>query len=159
MKSHVTISHPQYPLFRLAIVAIVLFILYQWMYTPLLEKNKMLRQEITENRIVLYQIQQIHHAMLNIHHPTQSEMLSIEMIVRMIKQKIDNAQLADSLVSLETLRGDEIAMQFHDASFDDLISMLIHVTTSESVEVETLKLLRGTASGKVNATILLKAAS
>lgn len=153
---HLNLREKQAVFFGSIIVAI--FILYQFIWSPYLEKVADMRQRIVTQQKNLLWMQSADKEIRDLqkHATKQQAVVSPVIFMSVMQKQIDNTGLSQYLTQLKQSTNDAVEVHFQKVEFDKLISLLMTVVKEQQVAVTQMSVVADSTPGIVNADIILK---
>lgn len=143
----------------LATIALSVFILYQFVWSPLDEAASALRKEIASSEKNLVWMQNANNEIKK--HTQQNKpnekVSSPVVMLGLLQKEIDHAGLQQYLTQLKQNNNDAIEIHFQKVQFDALMKLLLEVSQKHGAEIIQMSAVTD-APGLVNADILVKVA-
>jgi type II secretory pathway component PulM len=136
------------------------FIVYEWIWTPYLEKIALLRKQIKSNNSLVLWMKTTDETIRELEEKTHGKAKSSSLIARLgdLKKQIDDAGLHDSLTQLKQVANDSIELHFKKVEFDKWINLLISIVKEEEVKIVQMSVVTDNTPGLVDVVVILSAA-
>mgnify|MGYP001226923991 CR=1 FL=1 len=137
-----------------------IFIVYQWIWTPLLNHVATLRNRIAANQKTLVWMQSADKAIQKMEGRTniKAKRTSPVGLLSLLQKQINHAGLEQQLIQLKQTTNDSVEMHFQKVEFDKLLKLLMTVVKEQSVFISQMSVTAENTPGLVNADIILKLA-
>lgn len=154
--SHLAMREKQAILLGSAVI--LLFIVYQWIWAPLLAGKESLKKQIEIQTKTYIWMKAADQACAKIEKQTLNKNKPVPPVVflGMMQKQIEQAGLEQSLSQLKQSTNESIEMHFQKVEFDKLMQLLIVTLKGQSVSVAQMSVLAESDPGLVNADITLK---
>lgn len=141
------------------VAAAILFIVYQWVWSPFLEHVNQMRKRIVSDQETLAWMQSADQEIKKIESQAGSKTKAVspvELLSRIQKQ-INQAGLEQSLSQLKQASNDSIEVHFQKVDFEKLMALLVDILKQQSVSVTQFSVISsGESTGIVNADMIFK---
>lgn len=139
-------------------IFLIIFIVYQGIWTPYLESVANLRKQIQTGQIMIEWMQATDNEIRQLETKTKGKQHSISPVVFLgqMQKEVNHIGLHDNLTQLKQSTNDSIEMHFQKVEFDKLMSLLISVVKEQSVSISQMSVTSDNTPGLVNADIILK---
>jgi len=136
---------------------VILFILYQCIWSPILNHIEDMRKRIATNQKTLLWMRSADRTMQNMgHQSAKKKTVSLVMFLSEMQHRIQSAGLLSSLTQLKQSANEAIEMHFQTVEFDKLIRFLLAVTHDYPVSISRFSVSKTDVSGVVSADIVMK---
>ncbi|TAK75185.1 MAG: type II secretion system protein M [Gammaproteobacteria bacterium] len=134
-----------------------IFIVYQWIWTPLVDHVALLRNRIHADKATLVWMEAADEAIKKGERQGQKKQAtSAVVMLSELQKEINQAGLGQSLAQLRQSGDDSIEMQFQKVEFDRLMKLLISVLKTKNATITQLSAIPDNVSGMVNAEVIVK---
>jgi|GEM_PF-2039228 len=141
-------------------IAISIFIIYQAMWSPLLEQVNLLRKQFKQDQLTLVWMQAADVAMqkMNKQNTDKSTLTPIALLSELQKQ-IEQAGMQQNVKQLKQTNNEAVELQLQKVEFDAVMQMLLSVMTQYQVVITQMSAAaEGKTRGVVNVEIRLTSA-
>jgi len=135
--------------------AVVLFILYELIWSPYLNAVANLRNRITDEQKTLQWMQSADRNMQHMQAVATNNQLSPVALLGVLQKEINSAGLSGELTGLKQSSSNAVQMNFQKVEFDKLIALLIKVIKQENVTISQMSVTADAAPGLVTGEIVL----
>lgn len=135
-----------------------IFIIYQFIWTPSLDRVIELRSRIARDQKMLVWMEAVDKEIqknASESHNTVSSASPVTLLGTLQKQ-ISNAGLDQSLTQLKQASNETVAMHFQKVDFDKLVQLLTTVLKESNVSISQMSAISDNSPGTVNADVMLK---
>lgn len=142
-------------------IAVTIFVIYQFIWSPLLNATASLRERIVAQEKTLRFMQtadkKIRQAgTINF---SKKEPLSPVLLLSALQKQVDKAGVAQYLTQLKQANNDQIEMKFQKVVFDDAMSLIISMSKEESVRIVQMTVLPLNNPGVVDMDLFIRTAT
>ncbi len=137
---------------------LIIFILYQWIWSPYLDYVNGMRKRIgTEQKLLLW-MQEADAAINKIAGQSKTKIKAVSpvMLLSVMKKQVNKAGLEQYLTQLKQATNESIELHFQKIEFDKLIKVIISVMKEQPVSILQMSVVADNTPGIVNADIILK---
>lgn len=137
---------------------LLMFIIYQWIWTPYLQYVDDLRVKIGKDQKTLAWMQAADKEIKKLENQSNAKPQSVTTVALLsdMQKQIQQAGLETALTQLKQASNNTVEVHFQKVEFDKLIKMLANVVRAERVSISQLSAKIDNSPGIVNADILLK---
>lgn len=137
---------------------VILFIVYQWIWTPYLEGVDTMRHRITADQKTLLWMQAADKQIqtLEVQGKAKTKSVSPVVLLSQIQKQVNRSGLEQYLTQLKQTTNEAIEVHFQKVEFDKLITMLAKIMKEQDVSITRLSLIATDAPGYVNADMVMK---
>ncbi|WP_172622693.1 type II secretion system protein GspM [Aquicella siphonis] len=138
---------------------LVLFIIYQWIWSPYLEYVNQLRKRIASDQETLVWMQAADQEIQKIESQSKGKAKSSSPVALLsqIQKQINQAGLDQSLSQLKQASNDSIEVHFQKVDFEKLMTLLVKILKEQSVSVTQFSVTASDeTTGIVNADMIIK---
>jgi general secretion pathway protein M len=136
---------------------LVIFIIYQLMWSPLVDHVADMRKQIVTDQQTLVWMQAADNDIRKVEGQakTKGKSVSPVALLSLIQKQINRAELNKNLTQLKQASNDTIEMHFQKAAFDKLITLLTVIIKEEPVSISQMSVTAENTPGLVNADVML----
>jgi len=145
---------------RIGGTALLVLMIYQFIWSPLLLKIDTLRKQIVAEQHTLTQLQSMDAEIKQLakNGPKPIAINSPVMLLSYLQNQINQAGLAGQLTELKQATNNAIEMHFQKIAFDALATLIMQMTKEAAIHVAQFSVKAETAPGVVNADIVINTA-
>lgn len=138
-------------------MAIFLFIIYAWIWSPLDNKITTLRNQVVQNQKLLAWMQAADNQ-LNLANKNQAyaSLHASGSLLSITQKEINQSNLAKQLSQLRQAESDAVQLSFKKVDFDNLITWLTHSSRQQGFSIAQLIIAPSESPGIVSAELQLK---
>lgn len=139
-------------------IALVLFLIYALVLSPLYQSVTVMRQRLTANEKTLAFMQTINQEINEITQAAtqdKSKSHSPLELISLLQNQIASAQLNEQLTQLKQTSKDSIEMHFQKVEFDKLCAMLIKISKTQNAVIMQVAVKRVDMVGHVDADVVI----
>lgn len=135
-----------------------IFILYQWIWSPLVDHVAAMRKQMVAEKKLLVWMQTADKQIHKIEGTSQnkSKSVSLVMLLSLVQKQINHAGLEKNLSQLKQASNASITMHFQKVEFDKLIALLTIIIKEQHVSITQMSAVAENTPGIVNADVMLK---
>lgn len=154
--SHLSTREKQASIAGASVVAI--FIVYELMWSPLVDHVEVLRKQIVTEQKTLVWMQAADTDVRKMEGETTKKGKSVSPVamLSLLQKQINHVELNKNLTQLKQASNDTIEMHFQKVEFDKLIGLLTTIVKEQPVSISQMSATADNTPGIVNADILLK---
>ncbi len=136
----------------------VIFIIYQWIWTPYLYHVNAMRQKITTDQKTLVWMQGVDKTISKIEGQAKRKTKPVSPVelLSLLQKQVNQANLSQSLTQLKQATNESITLHFQKVEFDKLIHFLTIALKEQPIIILQMSAIAENAPGIVNADIVLK---
>ncbi len=139
--------------------AVILFLLYLIIWSPLLNKNEHLRSQIKQDRTLLNWMQEAEQRMQTVtKSPHPQKVATTASVLGVVQHQVNQSPFAKQLGQLRQTEGNAVQITFPKVAFDQLIEWLTQLGEQNDIIVAQIAVKPSETPGVVAADIVLKAA-
>ncbi len=137
--------------------AIAIFMLYEFVASPILTHLSIMRQRIVSEQKKLVWMQSADRTLQQMQgqHRIRNEITSPVMLMGLLQKKIDDAKLATLLTQLKQTSNESVQMNFQKIDFDKLIALLVAITKEYQISITEMNVMTENSPGVVSAEVVL----
>lgn len=137
---------------------LVLFIVYQWMWSPYLNHIATMREKITSDQKTLLWMQSADQVIRKAESKsiTKNKPVSLVVFLSQMQKQVKQSGLEPFLTQLKQSSNESVEVRFQKVEFEKLIKFLATVMKTYPVSISHITLVATDASGYVNADIVIK---
>jgi general secretion pathway protein M len=138
-------------------VVVILFAVYQFIWSPLLDHANTLRKKIITQQKLLVWMRETDKELQAVqsHSQLKKQSPNVALLLAYLQKQVQGSGIKPALKQLKQSGSDAIEMQFQKVEFDKLIAMLTTVIREQGVTISHLSVTAGVTPGIVNATVHL----
>jgi len=139
-------------------IVVFIFIVYQFMWSPLVNRQQTLRKQIAEKQTLLRWMQATDKEISRIEREGQPTARNNNpvLLLGFVQKEIKKAGLTPALKQLKQAGNDTVEMHFQRVEFDKLMAMLAGITKQQPVSIPQMSVNADVTPGIVNADVYLK---
>lgn len=139
-------------------VFLAIFIVYQWIWSPLVSQAAMMRKRIVTQQKSLLWMQAADKELQKAQGQSQTRNKSASPVVLLsvIQKQINHAGLESSLSQLKQASNESIEVHFQKVEFDKLVAMLTFLIKAQSISIAQMSVMAEGTPGIVNADVVLR---
>lgn len=135
---------------------LTLFIVYEFIFSPLLNQAEKTRTEVRMNQKTLAWMQAADKQMLMLEHQHKSKKpASIVALLGLLQKKVIQAGFDSRLVQLRQIGTNSIEMRFQNVNFNELLKLLVTLVQEQPVLIARMTAAAGKGPGMASATTVL----
>lgn len=137
---------------------LVLFIIYQWMWTPYLEHVATMRTKIAADQKTLLWMQAADTVMQKIEGKSvaKNKPVSLVVFLSQVQKQIKHDGLEQLLTQLKQSTNESIDIHFQKVEFEKLMKLIVAIMKTHPITITHLTLVAVGTPGYVNADIVMK---
>lgn len=140
----------------IGVIIIAVFLLYEWIWSPLQQNVMTLRGKIHEQEQVLVWMQSADQRMLSLEKNIKAHTLPATTSLLGIVQKASvTSPLAKQITELKQVENNAVRLGFQKVNFDELISWLIQIWREQGLIISEASIKPSGVSGIVTAEVTL----
>jgi general secretion pathway protein M len=136
-----------------------LFIVYQFIWSPLIQRTDTMRKRIVAQEKTLLWMQGADKEIEKLASQQSNggyKALSVVVLLSLMQKQVNHAGLEQQLTQLKQASNESVEMHFQKIDFDKLIAMLMKVVKEERISIAQLSVKAEDTPGIVNADVILK---
>lgn len=139
-------------------IALGLFMIYQFILSPLINGSMALRERIVMQEKTLQWMQAADKKLKALHHEevAKNKTTSLVALLGILQKNIDQNGLGQSLKQLKQGHNERIEVKFEKVAFDKAIPLLIDFSKEESVTIPQLSVLPHNKPGLVDIEVIIR---
>lgn len=134
---------------------VLLFLLYQCLWSPLLDHVEQLREKLQSSQKLLSWMQEADKK-ISVNAAPSHPNVSPMMLLSQVKTQIQNANLAQNLKELKQSGSDTIEVHFQKVDFNALLQLLSNLSKNQGITLAKIAVVGLSTPGTVNADVYLK---
>lgn len=137
---------------------LALFILYQGIWSPILNSINTMRQQIVTNQKTLLWMQSVDKTLQKLSGQSIANVKPVSLVVLLgeVQDKVKQAGLDNTLSQLKQVANESIAMHFEKVDFDKLMVFLTAFIKTHSVSISQMSAVATDTPGVVNVDMQMK---
>jgi general secretion pathway protein M len=138
-------------------VCVILFILYELIWSPYLTAVNNLRDRIVSSQKTLVWMQAADQTLQQMEsHHQKGQVTSPVVLLSVLQKELNTAGLSGELTSLKQSAADAIQLSFQKVDFDKLLALLIKTVKEQNVYIAQMSVTSDSTPGLVTVEIVLK---
>jgi general secretion pathway protein M len=142
----------------LAGIIVIVTLLYILIWSPLVNKNDLLRTQIQHNKQLLVWMKAANEQIETLQKNDRSHQTSVSSasLLSTLQTSIKQSSLKDKFTQLKQSENDSVQLSFQSVNFDELITWLIKIWQEQGISVSQISVTPLASIGNVNAEMNLK---
>lgn len=136
-------------------VLLVLFILYEGIWSPFLSHIDLLRKQIVAEKKLLVWMQAADQQLQMTGNTSAKKSLTAVALLSFMQQQINQAGLKQQLLQLKQVSSNSVEVNLQKAEFDKVIAMLSHISNEQAISISQISVVAEASPGVVNADMVL----
>lgn len=137
-------------------LALLLFLLYEMIWSPLIDKNAALRTQIQHNRELLAWMENADQRMKSLLQSAKSRDHQTGSLSGIVQDALHNSPLRAHVNQFRQVESDSVQFDLRKVNFDELIKFLTGLWNNEGILVAQFSVAPSGTPGEVTASIVLK---
>ncbi len=135
---------------------LILFLLYEIVWSPFTNKVDSLRKSVTQNQALLIWMQNADQRLQSIVNTQKNKTTTNESLLSIMQREVNKSPLATHVTQLRQAENDSVQLTLQKADFDRLIALLTDLSNQDGLTVSQFTATATGVPGEVMADVTIK---